>query len=151
MKKPETLSKNQIFKKYLFYLWDGLGFFGFDDTKLARIKNKRPGKYMDSCGSFKWSIANLLALIVAVFIISSEVGNLGKIKSKSVTLVPADIYHYDINFAFNWLGVFYFYLSELVPKVRNHQWNNLQKRTEAAGLIPKFRSTEAPWQQYTDA
>jgi hypothetical protein len=125
LKKPVNLSTRDIFQKYLFYIWDGLGFFGFDDTKLARIKNKRPGSYMDACGSFKWSIANLLTLIVAVFIITSEVGNLGQVKSKSVSLVPADIYHYDINFAFNWLGPVYFWMRELVPKVRTHQYNKL--------------------------
>ena len=36
--------KDYLFN-YIFLLWDGLGFFGFDDNKLERLKGKKPNWY----------------------------------------------------------------------------------------------------------
>ena len=53
---------------YTLLLWDGLGFFGFDDTKLERIKGK-PVKFTDKCTSMKWVLMTLISLVVLIFIV----------------------------------------------------------------------------------
>jgi hypothetical protein len=54
-------------------IWDGLGFFGFDDTKLDRLK----GKPLDFCTKFysvKWVITSFLAIIVIIIVLILEAG-----------------------------------------------------------------------------
>ena len=61
-------------------MWDGLGFFGFDDTKLDRIK----GKEVTWCTpllSMKSTPLMLVGIAVMAYIIINEAGNLGKLKS----------------------------------------------------------------------
>jgi hypothetical protein len=52
-------------------IWDGLPFFGFDDTKLARLNNNGKYKLTDKCTSLKWMAATLSSMAVVIAVISS--------------------------------------------------------------------------------
>jgi hypothetical protein len=70
MKKKELKDQKrkyycELFTEYIFLIWDGLGFFGFDDNKLARLKGKKP-KWYDRFSNKRWVALNVS---VAVFIL----------------------------------------------------------------------------------
>ena len=72
-------------------MWDGLGFFGFSDTKLGRLQ----GKKVNWCTPFlSWFNTPLLiiGLTVMMVIIISEVDNLGKQKSQTIDLKQDEMY-----------------------------------------------------------
>ena len=72
-------------------MWDGLGFFGFSDTKLGRLR----GKKVNWCTPFlSWKNTPLLiiGLTVMMVIIISEVDNLGKQKSQTIDLKQDEMY-----------------------------------------------------------
>ena len=52
-------------------VWDGLPFFGFDDTKLARLNNNGQYKFTDKCTSFKWMAFTIGTFGVVIAIILS--------------------------------------------------------------------------------
>ena len=52
-------------------MWDGLGFFGFDDRKIARLEGK-PVKYRDKFTSIRETPLLIFGLIVAIIIIAGE-------------------------------------------------------------------------------
>ena len=100
----------------MFFIWDGLFFFGFDDTKLARIKTKKP-KFADKLTSKKWMAILISTIIIATTLIVKEINRYGEEKSQSISLVPASKYDFDINSVFSFLGAVYFYMDELVPVI----------------------------------
>ena len=58
-------------------LWDGLGFFGFDDTKLDRIKGKEV-TWFTPMQSLKSTPLVIIGIVVMTYIIFKEAVNLGK-------------------------------------------------------------------------
>lgn len=52
-------------------LWDGLGFFGFDDRKLGRLEGK-PVRYRDKFTSVQETPLMLIGIVVAIIIIAGE-------------------------------------------------------------------------------
>jgi len=58
-------------------MWDGLGFFGFSDTKLARIKGKKV-TWCTPLLSWKGTPLLMIGAVVAIYIVVSEAHNLGK-------------------------------------------------------------------------
>jgi hypothetical protein len=50
-------------------LWDGLPFFGFDDTKLARLNKNGQYGFLEKCTSFKWMVATFGSMAVVIAII----------------------------------------------------------------------------------
>ena len=65
---------------------DGNVFFGFDDTKLGRLKGK-PENLSSKFKSIKWLFATVGSLVLACFLIINEGRNYGKIKTKQISLV----------------------------------------------------------------
>ena len=51
--------------------WDGLGFFGFDDRKIARLEGK-PVRYLDKFKSIKSTSLMVIGLIFAITILVGE-------------------------------------------------------------------------------
>ena len=49
-------------------LWDGLTFFSFDDTKLARLNGKRTS-YFDKFRNKKWVLGTILAVFIVAYVI----------------------------------------------------------------------------------
>jgi hypothetical protein len=60
-----------VVKPYLLILWDGMGFFGFDDTKLARLRGV-PLTFMSKFTSLRWTIMSGLSLIFSLYILINE-------------------------------------------------------------------------------
>ena len=116
---------NQIMKEYLFLLWDGMLVFGYDDTKLARLKRKGEKAYFtDKLRNKKYIAVVLIGAIVAILLVLTELSRYGDQKSQSIALMPESKIVYDINQVFNWLGAIYFWMDELVPKIQNFQREN---------------------------
>jgi len=75
-----------MIKKYLFLYWDGVVFFGFDDSKLERQRG-RPASYLDKCSSLKRIILYLLAIGIIAYVLITEISKLGDPKSQEVQLL----------------------------------------------------------------
>ena len=114
-------------------MWDGLGFFGFDDTKLPRLK----GKKITFCTPFKsWKNTPFLiiGLTVMAFIIVMEVDNLGKQKSQTIDLRQEEAYEYDIEKAMPLIGATWFFVKEVFPKAQA-----FQKKTKGDGKSYQYK------------
>ena len=57
-------------------LWDGLGFFGFDDTKLARLNGAKTS-YLDKFRNKKWLVRNVVGAIIVLYVLVSTISKLG--------------------------------------------------------------------------
>jgi hypothetical protein len=77
---PEESMKVKLYE-YNLMLWDGLGFFGFDDTKLERLRGA-PVTFFSKFSSIKWTVFTIVAWVVIITVIFSELGSLGKLKSQ---------------------------------------------------------------------
>ena len=60
-------------------LWDGLTFFGFDDTKLARMNGAKTS-YLDKFKNKKWLIKNVIGVCIVFYVILNSVSKLGAVK-----------------------------------------------------------------------
>ena len=60
-------------------LWDGLVFFGFDDTKLARLNGAKTS-YLDKFKNKKWIGKNVTGLFIVMYVIFSSASKVGTIK-----------------------------------------------------------------------
>lgn len=78
-------------------VWDGLPFFGFDDTKLARLNKNGHYEFTDKCTSFKWMAFTLGSFSIAIAIIASQVKNIGTIKSQEIQLMSNAGYSFNIS------------------------------------------------------
>ena len=61
-------------------IWDGLPFFGFDDTKLARLKGV-PVDFCSKFSSIKWIILTFSSAIAISIVIFLELNRFGQVKS----------------------------------------------------------------------
>ena len=59
----------ELFTSYVYLLWDGLGFFGFDDNKLERVKGKEP-RWYDRFVNKRWILFNLsiIAFVIVLLV-----------------------------------------------------------------------------------
>lgn len=97
-------------------LWDGLGFFGFDNAKLARLK----GEPVTFTSKFKDTTKVTLSLFMVVFVIYvivSQVTKIGSQKDQQVQLIMEENYIYPIKEALTLLLVNYWYVDEIFPRV----------------------------------
>ena len=67
-------------------LWDGLDFFGFDDTKLARL-NGHPTSYFDKFKNKKWLAKTFIGVTIVLYVILSSASKLGTMKLQKIELV----------------------------------------------------------------
>ena len=72
-------------KEYIWMLWDGLTFFGFDDTKLARL-NGVPTSYLDKFKNKKWLSTSILGVTIVTYVILSSASKLGTVKFQKIDL-----------------------------------------------------------------
>jgi hypothetical protein len=70
-------------KEILFLFWDGFGFFGFDDNKLNRLKGQAPRWYDPFC-NWRWMIGNIVAVGIVAYILVTELGEFGHVKSQEL-------------------------------------------------------------------
>lgn len=113
----EEYTPKQLFRQILLFIWDGLAFFGFDDTKLARLKGK-PVDFCSKLTSIRWIILNLFISVVLIIVIVFEGGTYGDQKSKEVSLIMSDEYHYDVQDSLPLRMVTWLWVADLFPRVR---------------------------------
>ena len=78
-------SQKDKFKAFIWMLWDGLGFFGFDDTKLARLNGAKTS-FMDKFKNRNWLMSSLIGASIISYVILSSVSKLGTIKMQKIEL-----------------------------------------------------------------
>ena len=100
--------------------WDGLLFFAFDDTKLARLEGK-VSKFTDKFQNKKWLITTILGLLVGGYIIVSYVGMVGTEKSQTIGLRPRSSFSYDSDKILTVHSLNFFYVEQYLPHVQNWQ------------------------------
>ena len=71
---------------YMLIMWDGMGFFGFDDTKLARLRGIEV-TFFSKFYSVRWVIFTLGSLIFALYILISEGSTYDNVKSRQISLI----------------------------------------------------------------
>ena len=102
-------------------LWDGLGFFGFDDRKIARLEGK-PVRWRDKFTSVKATPLMVITLIVAIYIIFDEARLwLHSVqKSQTIQLVPEIKYAYTVGNSIPLMVNNLFYIDQLIPKIQDY-------------------------------
>ena len=106
-------------KDYIWMWWDGLIFFGYDDTKLARLNGKKTS-FTDKFRNKKWMMISTVSICVIIYVLASQISKLGTIKSQKMELTMHEEFIYNATVPLSMIGVSYFYVSDLVPKVRQH-------------------------------
>lgn len=96
-------------------LWDGLTFFGFDKTKLERIRGKKVS-FSDKFRDFQWVIISFVTASLIIFIVVEESHKYGEVKQQNIQLVVNETFIFD-NTVQKLLYAQYFYMDELIPKV----------------------------------
>lgn len=61
-------------------LWDGLDFFGFDDTKLARLNGVKTS-YLDKFKNKKWMFMTFIVIVISTVVGIKETSRLGSVKT----------------------------------------------------------------------
>jgi len=67
-------------------VWDGLGFFGTDHTKLGRLK----GVKVNFCTPFKnyrLLVLSILGFVIVMIVIIMEANKIGTRKSQTISLI----------------------------------------------------------------
>jgi hypothetical protein len=122
----ENYSVCKIIENYTFLLWDGLGFFGFDDNKLDRLKGI-PSKWYDRFKNKRWIIYNFLAVIVVVGIITNHLKELGKVKSQTISHEHEAKYRYSAAEKLKLASTYWFNLKDVVERVTKETGNSIPK------------------------
>ena len=78
--KVQKKSVLSVATDYIFMWWDGLLFFAFDDTKLARLEGQAT-KFTDKFKNKKWLITTIIGLVIGTYIIISYAAMIGTEKS----------------------------------------------------------------------
>ena len=76
----KKLSYSSTLSEYLFLMWDGLGFFGFSDIKLERLKGIKPHWY-DRFKIKRWVLMNIIILLLYIYILIGVFNTLGDVKT----------------------------------------------------------------------
>ena len=76
---------------YIFLLWDGLGFFGFDPTKIDRLKGKN-ARWYDRFFNGKYMALQILFTGIIVVFLIKEYGHIGDVKSQQINTEYNDEY-----------------------------------------------------------
>ena len=107
-------------------LWDGLGFFGTDHTKLGRLRGEKVN-FLTPIKSPSSVIIFLLIASLTIYIIVKEGSNLGKQKSQTISLVQSQEFYYDYRDVLTLHSANWFYQDQIWDHIRNHQLRNLKE------------------------
>ena len=111
------MTLKDYFYEYSLLMWDGLGFFGFDDTKIARLRGVKV-TFWTPFTSKKQTVILIISIIVAVNLILNEVKKLGTLKSQEIQLVPIKGYSYNVTQAIPLVSANWWFIDELFPRIR---------------------------------
>ena len=97
-------------------LWDGLGFFKFDDNKLERLKGIHV-KWYDRFKNKRWIIFNFVAIILVVGIIVTHLNSLGTVKSQTINHLYQQKYRYNAANELKLISSYWFNLKDVVDRL----------------------------------
>jgi len=83
IRENKNLTCKEFIKKYVFMMWDGIGFFGMDTVKLKRLRGKKPG-WCDSYRSPKRALEAIIIIIVVATIFRNEILKVNTIVSSEM-------------------------------------------------------------------
>jgi len=114
----EMLTDFQKFKAMLYQmlllLWDGIGFFTYIDYKLDRLKGQDV-TFVTKLKNKPYVISRVAVLVIAAYIILSEYGKLGEIKSQTIEIITDSEYTFNITEYFKMINICVFWQDELIP------------------------------------
>ena len=93
-------------------VWDGLGFFGTDHTKLGRLKGEKVN-FFTPFKSYRLLILSTVGFLIACAVIFTEFNKLGTRKSQTISLVQKDGFNYDYTDSLALHGGNWFYVNEI--------------------------------------
>ena len=106
-------------------IWDGLGFFGFNDAKLARIKGEKV-TFMTKFKSWQWVIITSMMIAMGIYILVSELYKYNTVKTSVTDLTnDSDYYSYPVNEVLDICVVQYFFIDTVIQKAkafRDRNW-----------------------------
>ena len=80
----QQLSLWTLIKRNVWYYYDGIAFFTFNDTKLNRIRRK-PASILDKFTSVNECLYGSIMSLIVILIIVQQVRTLGSVKSQEIT------------------------------------------------------------------
>lgn len=99
----------ELARHYAFIWWDGLGFFGFDETKLGRLRGQ-PVTLFTKFQSKKWVVVNFSTLFIIIYVIFSQGSKLSTLKSQQISLLEKPVHDFNSLEILSMHGVTYFQL-----------------------------------------
>ena len=88
----------------LLLLWDGIGFFTYIDYKLDRLKGQDI-TFMTKLKNKPYVISRVTVLAIAIYIVLSEYGKLGEIKSQTIEIITDSEYTFNITEYFKMINI----------------------------------------------
>ena len=133
----QTKTTWELLYEYVLLMWDGLEFFGLDETKLDRLKGHKV-TFFTKFKSIRWIIMNFILAVLVIILFNQEISKLGMQKSQTVDLIDQDTMFYDPQES---LPVFMFNFLEIKPvtgRIREWQANNTNNTSirQHTRLIP---------------
>ena len=101
-------------------LWDGLDFFGFDDTKLARLNGAKTS-YLDKFKNKKWILMTMIVIVIGAPVFASQASKIGEIKKQDIVLTDQSYFTYNASEVLTMNGVNHFNTEQLLPRIRKFQ------------------------------
>ena len=104
-------------KRYTFLVYDGLGFWGTDVTKLDRLKrgkyHKPPG-WFDRFKSFQYVVTSIILIIVFGMILAHEIDRIGDITTSTLYYEKAKNVSYPATESIPLMTTMYIHLDSVV-------------------------------------
>ena len=110
-------TKLDLLKSYAFIWWDGLGFFGFDETKLGRLRGQ-PVTIFTKFRSKKWVVVNFCTLAIVIYVVLSQGSRLSTLKSQQISLLEKPVHDFNSLEILSMHGVTYFDVDEILDRIR---------------------------------
>ena len=70
-----------LFLTYIYLMWDGLVFFGYDDNKLQRLKGIKP-RWYDRFLNKRWLFFNMTFAIILSIVLMTQLQTLGQVRAQ---------------------------------------------------------------------
>ena len=99
-------------------LWDGLGFFGFDETKLARLNGSKTS-YLDKFRSKHWLMHHVVIASICFYVIFNTVTKLGTVKLQKIELTERSHFYHHAKDVLTLHGVNHFEINDTLKYVQN--------------------------------
>ena len=103
-------------EQYLFLIWDGLGFFGYDNHKLNRLKGIKP-KWYDKFLNPYWIFFNVTFIGIISVVLVQEYSNLGTVKSQQINYQEKKKYELDSSTSLRITGIFGTNSYTVIPRI----------------------------------